>query len=550
MKNPPADTPLRHLKPTSEQQAVLAQPVGKGEILLLNAYAGSGKTTTLELIARTNPQLKFLYLCFNRDNAQEAQHRFPPNCECSTIHSKAWHAVGKLYRAQAPLRPRIVMEAFDLSTPALGVYVIDTLNAFLHSTDEEPLPGHLTTAPGTPEPTRHRVLTVVCTLWQRMQDPAESELPMTHDGYLKLWALQSPSLRGYDIIFLDEAQDTNSVTLALVLEQATCKSAGVILVGDTHQSIYAWRHAVDAMEQVATRATWCFPLTESFRFGPGIAMDASIILNELKDDPVALSGRAASTDKPTNFAVLARTNATLIASALEKARTGMAIHFAGTSAKGNWDPFVPYKFQLTLDIYRLWNDQARLVRDSYMKKFKSFEEVEEHARGEGEHRHGRDIELALQIELVKEHGRAIPKFLDLLRRQSCSPEEAGLTFSTVHRAKGREWDAVHILDDFINPGDQEALQALSPAVRTEEFNILYVAITRAKKKLLYPQIFWSGSTGSPAKKPTPATVWHPAPEPQRPSRIDDRKMDMAGCPPRAQSKEALAKEPGQERHSL
>jgi superfamily I DNA/RNA helicase len=167
----------------------------------------------------------------------------------------------------------------------------------------------------------------------------------------------------------------------------------------------------------------------------------------------------------------------------------MAIHFAGTSAKGNWDPFVPYKFQLTLNIYRLWNDQARLVRDSYMKKFKSFEEVEEHTRGEGEHRHGRDIELALQIELVKEHGRAIPKFLDLLRRQSCSPEEAGLTFSTVHRAKGREWDAVHILDDFINPGEQEALQALSPAVRTEEFNILYVAITRAKKKLLYSPDF-------------------------------------------------------------
>jgi hypothetical protein len=72
------------------------------------------------------------------------------------------------------------------------------------------------------------------------------------------------------------------------------------------------------MEQVATQATWCFPLTESFRFGPGIAMNASIILHELKDDPVALSGGAPSTDKPTNFAVL-----------------------AGTSAKGNWDPFVP-----------------------------------------------------------------------------------------------------------------------------------------------------------------------------------------------------------------
>ena len=41
-----------------------------------------------------------------------------------------------------------------------------------------------------------------------MQDAGDATIPMTHDGYLKLWALQSPSITDYDVLFLDEAQDT------------------------------------------------------------------------------------------------------------------------------------------------------------------------------------------------------------------------------------------------------------------------------------------------------------------------------------------------------
>ncbi len=39
------------VNPTKQQQAVIARDVRPGEILLVNAYAGSGKTTTLELVA-------------------------------------------------------------------------------------------------------------------------------------------------------------------------------------------------------------------------------------------------------------------------------------------------------------------------------------------------------------------------------------------------------------------------------------------------------------------------------------------------------------------
>ena len=145
---------------TSQQEAVVAQRVGKGEILLVNAYAGTGKTTTLEWIARSNPDRRYLYLCFNRDNAAEARRRFPPNCECSTIHSKAWHAVGRQFGKLGNLRPRIVMEVFHLAAPYLAVYVIDTLNVFLHSSDPTPQPQHVKASPYTPPAVRSQILSV------------------------------------------------------------------------------------------------------------------------------------------------------------------------------------------------------------------------------------------------------------------------------------------------------------------------------------------------------------------------------------------------------
>jgi len=163
------------------------------------------------------------------------------------------------------------MELFNLAAPYLAVYVIDTLNVFLHSTDPEPQPEHVRAAPRTPEVTRHRILTVARKLWRRMQDPGDEAIPMTHDGYLKLWALQSPPIVGYDAIFLDEAQDTNPVTLEIVLKPSRARDGGRG-PGRRHPPEHlrlAARHRRDgtgrAVRHLAAAAHRVFPL----RAGPG-----------------------------------------------------------------------------------------------------------------------------------------------------------------------------------------------------------------------------------------------------------------------------------------
>jgi hypothetical protein len=63
------------LEPVEEQQHAL-RLFQTGESIRIDAYAGTGKTTTLRLLANSTPR-RGLYLAFNRSIASDAQSRFP-----------------------------------------------------------------------------------------------------------------------------------------------------------------------------------------------------------------------------------------------------------------------------------------------------------------------------------------------------------------------------------------------------------------------------------------------------------------------------------------
>lgn len=72
--------------PTDEQSAARDTFVA-GHSFVLQAGAGTGKTSTLKLLAETEPERKGLSVAFNRAIAQEAQAKFPPNVTVKTIHA-------------------------------------------------------------------------------------------------------------------------------------------------------------------------------------------------------------------------------------------------------------------------------------------------------------------------------------------------------------------------------------------------------------------------------------------------------------------------------
>ena len=83
---------IRH---TDEQLKIIeiSKRMQSGEILKINACAGSGKTTMLKEVALANPDKTFLYLAFNKSIVEESKNKFPKNVKLQTVHSLAYQAV-------------------------------------------------------------------------------------------------------------------------------------------------------------------------------------------------------------------------------------------------------------------------------------------------------------------------------------------------------------------------------------------------------------------------------------------------------------------------
>lgn len=56
---------------------------------------GTGKTSTLVKYAEKFPELKFLYVTFNKAVAEKGKRVFPRNVTCKTFHSLAFGSIGR-----------------------------------------------------------------------------------------------------------------------------------------------------------------------------------------------------------------------------------------------------------------------------------------------------------------------------------------------------------------------------------------------------------------------------------------------------------------------
>lgn len=466
-------------QPTDEQSEAMRLST-LGTDLVVEALAGTGKTSTLVAMAGERPRASMLYIAFNRSIVDEASEKFPKNVECRTAHSLAMKALGRTYgrRLQgARVRSRDIARAMRLqsftarsefgpryvSEEFLGGLLMQTMRNFAKSGDDLPSEFHVPFPRAAREDPVMGVLykqfaaqlkPVLVPTWLDIQDP-RGQLPWGRsDGLgfvLKIWQMQAPTLP-YDVIMFDEAQDANGVMRAIVDAQTHAQR---IWVGDTYQQINAWNGAINALAKVDVdnRAY----LTKSFRFGPQIAEVANVPLTELGcQRPLTgagTQGRVEVTNWPD--VRLSRTNAAAVENALELLEQGYRPHIVGGA-----DDVVRFcEGALALqEGRRTWHPELAC--------FETWFEVMDYvARDEL----GGD--LSALVKLVEAHGAQ--RILDVMANQ---PKEADADriLSTTHKAKGREWGSVQIAEDFPpDPGDDNA----------EELRLVYVAATRAKEVL-------------------------------------------------------------------
>ena len=465
---PPAAQPHPGGSLTEEQQAAIAIDSAS---LCVNAFAGTGKTTTLVAFAQVRPNQRILYIAFNKAVQLEAARRFPPHVVAKTCHALAYRAEGQPYRHKlvSKLRPQDVIEPLGLAHYSLqeayplAFEVLTTLHRFLTSNAAEITPAMVSEL--YREDKGDWVVTQTNRLWRLMCDP-NSSIGMVHDGYLKRYQLTQPRLTGFDIVLFDEAQDANPTMLDIVLHQDIPQ----VFVGDRHQQIYAWRGAQNAMELIQPSASAY--LTQSFRFGPPIAGIANVLLSTYKAETIPVvgrrtCGRIGSIQRAKPYTIIARTNAGVFFEAAElvQRRRPPRLHFIGGVHS--------YPFQRILDAWYLYADLREQMRDPFLLSFADFTTMERLAEELD------DLELKQLCRVVHRYGAQIPKLVHRITTHAIGElEHAQVCLSTGHKAKGLEFNQVKLAEDFPD------LTQIPPAkLNPEEVNVQYVAATRAVEVL-------------------------------------------------------------------
>ncbi|MFI7011346.1 UvrD-helicase domain-containing protein [Streptomyces sp. NPDC050145] len=455
----------------TEEQAAARDSFAAGNDLALVAGAGTGKTSTLVMMGAATRR-RGMYIAFNKPIALEAKARFGNNVHCSTSHGLAYRALGSRFKARLDATQHMPMwrtaqllnidrdlavGGRRLKPTTLAHLVMEMVRHFCYSTEEQVAARHLGIVNGLDEAGQQYVAGVLLPrarwAWDDICSP-NGTLPFKHDHYLKMWALTRPRLPT-DYILLDEAQDTNPVLEEIFLAQ----NAQRVCVGDPSQQIYEWRHAKDIMSGFPGQR---MELTQSFRFGPVIADVANHWLRAAAST-MQLTGHAAEPSQLTQVdvpdAVLCRGNADALAEVLRFLDQDVPVALVGGGKP-------------LLNIAKAAIDLKAGRRTSHhdLALFTSWGEVQEYAEQDSA-----AADLKAIVELVDTYG---PQQIITTVQRMTDESQAQVVVSTVHKAKGREWNRVRIGAGF-TPPDDDTPRAVHPAAA----RLIYVAVTRARHLL-------------------------------------------------------------------
>lgn len=306
------------------------------------------------------------------------------------------------------------------------------------------------------------------------QATLDKKLPITHDFYLKYYQMWKNKRleEKYDFILLDEAQDTNEIMLDIFLDN-DCKK---IFVGDTFQSIYGFNDSINAFENVETNHH--LTLSQSFRCKQEILEYASFFLRVFanKDFTPMRSGFSGD-ERITTRAYISRTNAGIV-------------RFLFDLYKSDSFEYKEYRLLKRVDsifepiwaIVHFKSSQFDKIpkRYSYIQDFNDFKELIEYIKEIG------DVELTQAIKLLGDFQGIEVSKIQTLAQSLYANKSAKNTITNAHQSKGLEFDEVVLGGDFFDLYEKQ-LRAESKKEWEkfqQELNLFYVAITRAKKRLI------------------------------------------------------------------
>lgn len=470
---------------TEEQKEII---FSKEDRIKVAALAGAAKSSTLYYYSKERPFKRILYVVYNKAMKDEAMKSFGRlgNVDIKTMHGLAYGYVGKYYRNKLTFNYGVVDIINDLKLNwnrdmELAVKINAMMKEYMLSSAQEFKDLEMFEE----DKMRKQILSCSQTLWE-MKKNTQNDIKVEHDFYLKLFQLSKTDLsRKYDIILLDESQDSSKMMFDIILNSNV---KGVVIVGDQYQQLYAWRNAVNIMPMFDAKE---YKLTTSFRVSQNIAHIANLIISDFGEADIGMKGFNTKQkivdhiDKSKPYACLCRTNSYIfseIAEALSRDKNKKMFFEGG---------YQSYNFMNLVDAYRF--SQGMETNNPILSKFKDYDTMCEYAEETV------DLELLALKRMVEKYGSRILDIVNGIKNHSVTNKaDADILFSTIHRSKGQTYNMpVYISNDHFDMGeaygkkynliknffDEMFGEGVNGAEKEEkniyeEMCIVYVAITR------------------------------------------------------------------------
>lgn len=476
--------------------------------LKVESTAGSSKTTTsvykIENIESISDCNKILYLVFNKSAKEHAKNLLTnlnlKNTDIHTAHSLSYkHIIGYLkykfknsYSLDELNDILKVKKTNNRTNYILLKHIANCFSIFCNSKVSSFEEYDYTSDVVDIDPTvfnfiksnNEKIKSYAADLYNLMKF---KKIECNHDFYLKEFQLSSPNLNYTHIIF-DEAQDASPVMVDIVMNQ---KDSIKTFIGDSNQSIYGFRKAINALDNINFETK---TLSKSFRYsnkianiGKDILKWKSLINPNYKVPNISGVGKNKKLD---SLCIIGRSNCKLffnIISMVLESNIYKNFYFeGGIHAQLRTDSNIHI-----FDVLNLKQGNYSRIRHPILKDMRSFDQLEEFSETTA------DSELNVLIKIADEYGNRLFSIIKQLNDLMVdNKESADVVFSTVHKAKGLEYDKVILLDDFINKSDIDKLTSPSSVYKIndsdetyknkilEEINMLYVATTRTKNSLI------------------------------------------------------------------
>jgi superfamily I DNA/RNA helicase len=462
--------------PTEEQQAAIehCRAIDHPN-LMLNAYAGTGKSATLKMIDKASRIHPALYLVFAKRNAEEAvaSGEFRSTTVVKTFNACghgiwAGHIKDKIVLDKAKSRT-LWRQMVDQMTKAEASEAWLEYHVVMDGLEKAKSLGYVPKACKLP----HKALIdqhhFHCAMDERPNDVASEiiddilveSIKAAYSGLIDFNdQIYMPALFGgtypkFPRVMVDEYQDQSPVNHAML---AKLVKGRIIGVGDPFQNIYGFRGAKAGgmTDAIQTYSMSELPLSVSFRCPRAIVEAARWRVPHFQwfkaGGHVATETEYSGTSFPDDATVICRNNAPLLRLAFKLISAGRSVSVVGSELGP-----------------RLVGIMKKLG-DSTLPRVKAFSAIEEWREGKLVAGSKSANDLADCMRVLCEHGDTLGAAISYA--EHIFAQTGTIRLLTGHKSKGLEFDSVFWLDPWLCKDTEQDL------------NLRYVITTRSQNSLV------------------------------------------------------------------